>query len=333
MSELTPTYTFEGDEIFAIHEGSVIASGKDMESVESDAIAYLESLTSARDKAKKAENKRKATHIITPNGVKGEILGRTPDVWGEQEQITARFANGQISTFMVHGDADVQWVRDNPKTASASDPVAHLASVLDEDYDRDIPALTARHDQLLNLAREASRLLAAGAPYTVELELDKIRTAAENERLEVKEALDHLQAADYESFIPDAPFAPHAVEQADLGTSGNDWLDATTQEMIAESEAIDYDKLLSEGPALYVTELDTGALADAGVTREMALSHVIAKTAGFTGEEVDEFREKFVARAEVARRHELASRKETNHKEAAAAQETQDNAPDEALFL
>jgi hypothetical protein len=333
MSELTPTYTFEGDEIFAIHEGSVIASGTDMASVESDAVAYLESLTSERDKAKKAENKKKATHIITPNGVKGEILGRTPDVWGEQEQITARFANGQISTFMVHGDADVQWVRDNSKTASASDPVAHLAAVLDEDYDHDIQSLTARHDQLLNLVREASRLAADGAPYTVEIKLDEIRTAAENERLEVKEALDHLQAADYESFIPDAPFAPHAVEQADLGTSGNDWLDVTTQQMIAESEGVDYDKLLSEGPALYVTELDTGALADAGVTREMALSHVVSKTAGFTGEEVDEFREKFVARVEVARRHELASRKETNHKEAAAAQETQDNAPDEALFL
>ena len=51
------------------------------------------------------------------------------------------------------------------------------------------------------------------------------------------------------------------------------------------------------------------------------------------GEEVEDFREKFVARVEVARRHELASRKETNHKEAAAVQETQDSAPDDALFL
>jgi hypothetical protein len=65
----------------------------------------------------------------------------------------------------------------------------------------------------------------------------------------------------------------------------------------------------------------------------MAYSHIVSKTAGFQGEEVEDFRDKFVARVEVARRHELASRKETTKKEAAATEDVQSNAPDEALFM
>ena len=50
MSNLTATYTFEGDQIFAIHENKVIAKGTDMEKVESDAVEYLDSLKEGRDK-------------------------------------------------------------------------------------------------------------------------------------------------------------------------------------------------------------------------------------------------------------------------------------------
>lgn len=84
---------------------------------------------------------------------------------------------------------------------------------------------------------------------------------------------------------------------------------------------------------MFVTDLETGALADTGVTRELAVAHVVSKTAGFAGEEIEDYREKFVARVEVARRHELASRKETTKKEAATRTEVESNAPDEALFM
>lgn len=329
MSELTATYTFDGEDIFAIHEGKVIASGTKMADVEKDAVEYLDSLKTTRDADAKEKAKKKATHIITPNGVKGEIIDRTPDIWGDT--VTARFANGTFGTFQIHGSHDVQWITESTKVAS-SDTLSKLASTLEEGYEHDRASLATRHDQLLGIVREASQLLSTGAPYAVETKLDEIRTAAEYERTQVKEAIDHLDAADAETFIPDAPFRPSVVEQADLGRN-NDWLDVTTQEMINESENQDYDKLLSEGPAVFVTDLDTGALADAGVTREMALAHVVAKTAGFEGEEVEDFRERFIARAEVARRHELASRKDTNHKEAAAVQEIQDNIPDAALFV
>lgn len=331
MSDLTPTYSFAGDEVFAIHEGKVIASGTDIEAVESDAVKYLDSLKTTRDTESKEKAKRSATHIVTPNGVKGEIIGRTASVFGEE--VTVRFDNGTFAKLEVHPEHNVQWVKE-AKTASFSDPTERLSSVLESDFEHDLPSLTARHDELLNLTREAASLIANGAPYAVQQKLDQIRTAAENERLEVKEAIDHLEAADAESFIPSEPFRPAVAEQADLGSgAGNDWLDVVAQDMIAESEAQDYDKLLSEGPGLFVTDLDTGALADAGVVREMALSHIVAKTAGFQGEEVNNFREAFLARAEAARREELATRKETNHKEAAAAQEAEVSTPDDALFL
>jgi len=326
MTDLT--FTFEGEEIFAIHEGKVVASGTVLADVEQSAVDYLDSLKKTRKADEERKAQKKATHIITPNGVKGEILGRVASVWGEQ--VTARFENGRIAQLNVHGEAGYSWVSE--KTASApSDPTEKLASRLDADFDRDRESLTKRAKELSDIAIEAHRLINNGAPYDIEIKLDQIKTAAEAEGRVIKEAIDHLDAADAEAFTPPTPIV---IEQADLGrASGDSWLDVTAQEMIAESEAQDFDKLLNEEPSLFVTDLDTGALADTGVTREMAYSHIISKTAGFEGDEIDDFRQKFVARVEVARRHELAARKETTKKEAAAAQEEQTNAPDEALFM
>lgn len=330
MSDLIPEYTFEGDEIFAIHEGKVIASGTDMESVEGEAVAYLDSLKTTRDQVAKAEAKKEATHIVTPNGLKGKILSRVAGVYGEE--ISVRFENGQFAT--LHAHADTQFVKEDHRTAAAGSPVSKLAASLDSKYPHDKASLRARHAELGEIAREAHRLIVAGAPYSVQVELDGIRSAAEVEAREVKEALDHLDAVDAESFIPDAPFQPVVVEQESMGRGhGNSWLDTVTQQMIEESEAVDHEKLINEGPGLLVSDLETPALADAGVTREVALSHVIAKTAGFTGEKVDEYRQAFLTRVEEARRHELAERKASTQKEAAVEQEAEVNAPDDALFI
>jgi hypothetical protein len=331
MSDLTPTYAFEGDEVFAMHEGRIIASGPatKMAEVEGEAVKYLDSLKTTREQAAKENKKKTATHIVTPNGIKGEILGRTPTIWGTQ--ITARFENGTISQFETHAEDDVQWITE--KTASTTDPAGGLESRLAASFDRDKESLRARHSELGEIAKEAFRLINAGAPYAVEVKLDQVRTAAEVEARQVKEALDHLDAADYESFVPDAPFKPQVVEQAGLGRDADsNWLDITTQEIIAETEGRDFDKLLNEEPGLFVAEQDTAALADAGVTREMALSHIISKTAGFTGAEIEDYRTRFLANVEAARRNELADRKATTKKEAAAEQDVLDNVPDEALF-
>lgn len=328
MNDYSPTFAFEGDKIFAIFEGKVVASGTDMESVESSAVEYLDSLKKTRDKKSAEKAKKSASHVITPNGVKGEILGRTPDLWGEQ--LTIRLANGTITQYTVHGESDVEWVTE--KKASVGSPIDSLKEQLEADFERDRASLEDRHATLKEISREAQRLASAGAPYSVEVELDQLRTAAEAESRQIKEAIDHLDAADAESFIPEAPFEPRVVEQADLG-HGDDWLETVRQDMVAESEAEDHNKLLSEGPALFVTELDNGALADTGVTREMALSHIVSRTAGYTGEDVEEYREAFIARVEVARRHELAARKKLVSKQAKEVEEIQSSAPDDALFL
>lgn len=328
MNDYSPTFTFEGDQVFAIYGGKVIASGTDMDSVESSAVEYLESLKDTHENTAKENAKKAATHIITPNGVKGEILGRTPDLWGEQ--LTIRLANGSITRYTVHGETEVDWVTE--KKASAANPATALKDRLATDFEHDVDSLSARYKELGDISIEAHRLASAGAPYSVQVELDQIRIAAEAEGRQIKEAIDHLDSADAESFIPDAPFAPSAVEQVDLGHNDS-WLDVVANDMIEESEAVDTDKLLSEGPALFVTDLDNGALADTGVTRDMALAHVTARTAGFIGEEVDEFRQTFIARVEVARRHELASRKEVTKKTAAVEEQAQADTPDDALFL
>lgn len=334
MAELTPHYSFEGDEVFALFEGKVIASGtKDkMAAVEQSALEYLESLNIERKQAAAEEKKRVATHIITPNGVKGEILGRAPSIWGEQ--VTARFENGIVDTFDIHAGSQVDWVRENKKIAGAGDPVSKLSAILDTPYEHDKDTLRKRLETLAQVAREARAHIANGAPYHSELELDKIVVAAEAEGIEVGEVLDHLESADMEAYAPPAPFEMGVAEQASLGRGATDnWLDVTAENMLNESAGTDYEKLLQEGPSVFVTELDDGALADTGVTRDMAIAHITSKTAGYTGDDVDEFRQTFVARTEVARRHELADRKTNVHKEAAQEQEVLDNVIDDALFL
>lgn len=334
MTDLTPHYSFEGDDVFALFEGKVIASGSkdEMANVEQSALEYLESLDTERKQAAVENKKRTATHIITPNGVKGEILGRVPSIWGEQ--VTARFENGIVNTFEIHSESKVEWVQENKRTAGAGDPVAKLSAILDTPYEHDKDSLRKRLESLAKVAREAREHAANGAPYHFELELDKIVTAAEAEGIEVGQALDHLEHADQEAIAPPAPFSLGVAEQAPLGRAAtDDWLDVAAENMLAENEGTDYEKLLREGPAVFVTELDDGALADAGVTRDMAVAHVTSKTAGYNGDDVDEFRQTFVARTEVARRHELADRKTTVHKEAAQEQEILDNVSDEALFL
>jgi hypothetical protein len=103
--------------------------------------------------------------------------------------------------------------------------------------------------------------------------------------------------------------------------------------MIDESEGQDFDKLMNEGPAIFTTELDSGALADPGTTREMASSFVMSKTAGYEGEEVENYRQQWVARVEMARPTELSSRtKQTQSKEIHKTTSVEDDVPDAALF-
>jgi hypothetical protein len=328
MADSTPTYTFEGDEVFAIFAGQVIASGEDIDEVEQSALEYLDAHKVTADADAKADKKRKATHIVTPNGVEGQIMGRTPTVWGEQ--ITVRLANGTISHYNTRGD---ETYITKKEASTDQSPIELLEQRLAAEYDHGKAGLVERLHELRDVAQEATRLASAGAPYSIERQLDTIRTSAVAESAEVKTALDYLESSDAESFIPDAPFQMHAAEQVEFGHRSNDWLEVVAADMVEEAKGTDFEKLMTEGPGVFVADLEPATLADAGTVRELAYSHIIGKTAGFEGDEVVTYRNDFVARVEAARRREASAHKATTKKEAAVEHEAHVNAPDEALFM
>ena len=323
------TYEYHGDEVRAVYNGHVIAHGTDFAKVAMSAEEYFNSLRSKRKMDEHDAARKSATHITTPNGAKGEILNRVAGLWGEQE-ITVRFENGQIRRFdTLAGDEKLSYTReqpDQPKNIREA-----MQRSLDEDYDHGIAGLTNRLKMLADIRREAAAS-ASVESNPVELNaLHQMVLAAEYEAQEVKEALEHLQSADVEAYMPPS-FA--AVEQADLGRAkGDTWLDVVARQMISESEAEDYDKLLEEGPTELVSNLDDAAVHDASVVREAASDFIMGRTAGFQGEKVQEYREAFVAKCEQARRQDLMYRQqvqaEATQKEAA----TTENVSDEALFL
>lgn len=314
-------YHFEDDNVYAIHEGRVIASGKadKMDEVESDATNYLKGL-----KAEKDEKKRKsATHVTTPGGLKGQVLQRTASIWGDE--VTVRFENGQVSTFAAHGVKD--WMTE--KTAAASNPVEGLEQRLGSTYEHDRDSLVRRHHELVDLWKEARALITSGVSYADQQKLDTIIVTAEAEGTQIQQSIEHIDAGQVEAYEPPAP---QVIEQADVGGRSDNWLDAVLQDMHAEFEDVDYEQILNDDPTLLAAGLDDGIVADQGASRELALSHIKSKTAGFVGDDVEEYVTQFLARFEAARRHEASTRTTDTRKEAAVATSRVEDAPDESLF-
>lgn len=327
MASLSPTYVSNGQgEIAAFHGNQVIASGRDFAKVAETAEEYFNELRNVRQKKEAHETRESATHITTPNGEKGVILGRTSSVFSDH--ITVRFSNGQIRGYDTFVGDGLKYTTEKEDTPNS--PVEYFQRKLDEDPEPGKEGLTARLNTLNEVKRAASHLASQNVSDQDGRELHKIVVAADAERYAVGEALDHILAADAEAMV--APkMAYTAVEQASLG-HGNDWLEIVAQDMVAEAEGQDFDKLLADGPTEFVSSLETAALADAGVVRDLAAMHIHGKTAGFEGTEVEEYRERFVAAAELARRREAGYRTQAAVKVAKEAS-VADDTPDEALFL
>jgi hypothetical protein len=330
MATYTPTFVREGSQILAFFEDRVIASGTSFAKVEESAVDYLDNLSKERDGVAAEKKKSSATHIVTPSGLKGEILGRHDGQWGEK-LITVRLENGRIARYEAHAGNDEKIDYQRIEAAQSESALEYLEKTLNEVPEGSKESLAHRITVLDGLVVKAGSVIQSGVANADEIKLNDIVIAAEHEKREVKEALEHLEQADAETFSPPAPYDFGVAEQADLGRSNGTWLDDTVDEMVAESEAQDFDKLLTEEPGQFVTELDTGALGDAAVTRELALSHIVSKTAGLRGEELEKYRSQFLAKVELARRDELKDRKQ-HVKEAAVAKEASDDFPDEALF-
>src|ERR1019366_2165783 len=148
-------------------------------------------------------------------------LSSVEGLWGDE--ITVRFDNGQIRHFATA--ADVKYSNETEEQAF-NNPVAFLQSRVDEMYDHSRSGLTERIHVLNDVRNSAGRLITAGASHTDAASLHKIALEVEAEKREIKEALDHLEAADAEAFEAPATFSTSAVEQAELGRASADtWLD------------------------------------------------------------------------------------------------------------
>jgi hypothetical protein len=328
MAPLTPSYEYHEDgSVSAIFEGREIAKGSSFDNVEETATDYLDGLQKKRDGDAAAEKERKATHIVTPNGLKGQIISRVGSIWGNQ--ITVRFENNEIRRFDTTAGLDFI----HEAAAEPSNYTEALQTVLDRPVVSSHQGLSARVKELEALKREVHNHFASEHSSSRQRDLHRISMQADIELNDVKEAIAHLEAVDAANAAPAAPVYA-AAEQASFGrNASDDWLELTARQMVAESESEDLELLMKEGPTKLVSSLDDSAIHHAGTVQEIAANHIMGKTAGFQGPEVESYRESFVAAVEQARRRELGYRQEVARETATKKEASLENVPDEALFF
>lgn len=270
---------------------------------------------------------RPVASVVTPNGLKGQVLGKVAGMWGDE--VTVRFENGRVVRLPVTDNLKFASVQPAKDEAS---PVDRLARRLAVTVDGTRGSLEARAKALQGIKHEAAVLIQKGASHEDEQRLDSFRVQADYELGEVSAALEHLASEELESYAPPAPFRMQAVEQESMGRGDGNWLDHTVNEMIAEAESTDYEKLMDEGPEAFVAELEDAPLADAGVVRQMASRFIQSHTAGANPEVRDLYEKTWLARVEEVRRAEFGNRKQAMKREAAAQETDYSNLPDDMLF-
>jgi hypothetical protein len=352
------SYAFQDDGVYALENGSVIAHAETMADLELKLAADDkddESETLVRQK-KLQDNQcpdcgynvenckceegqhtatiKAATHVVTPNGLKGKIMGSVvPGVWGDE--VTVRFANGHIARLEVTEDfqftSDAKPLRPVASAkASSADRITFLREKLAETADGDSLGLKTRLADLQEIQEIATELASRRSASDEDVtELDTIRAEASYEASEVNDALAYLN--DAEPYREQHRMG-HVVEQEHVGRGNSGWLDQVAQDMIHEAESTDFDKLLNEGPSVFVADLESGPLADQGVTATLATSFIESKIAAARPEIREKITELWVERVEDARRETYANRKQTMSKAASVETDIYENLPDEVLF-
>jgi hypothetical protein len=277
-------------------------------------------------KAEKDEDDKKtsATHIITPNGLKGKIMSRTPGMWGEQ--VTVKFENGHIA----HLDTASIGEFISEKTSAIESVEGELRQALAASVDGTELGLKTREADLKDIKDKIEALARSGKTDDELVELDTLRAQASYELSEVREAIDHLAAS--EPYEPFAPYAIHVVEQETMGGHQSSWLSRVAQDMVDEANATDFDKLLNEGPEVFIASLETAPLADQSVTRTLAANYIRTKTAAARPEIREKYEELWLERIEACRKEESSARKQSMAKAASVKEAEIANLPDEALF-
>lgn len=268
----------------------------------------------------------RATHITTPSGLKGQIMGKVKDVWGEE--VTVRLENGRITKFHVVPGEEYKY--SNEVEEENLSEVDELRQKMDEMPDGTKSSLIARVNDLKKIKSKASSMIRAGANYADAQKLDQIVIQAEHELQDATNTLIDLE--DAEAYAPPEPF--QVAEQESLGGGDSSWLDNTLEEMIQEAESTDFDQMMEEAPETLVAELETPALMDADGVQATAASLVASKTAGIDPEAVADFRKAFLARVEELRVAEVENRQEEEDEdeETQIKEASTDDGNDEGLF-
>lgn len=256
--------------------------------------------------------------VVTPNGLEGTVLGRVKGTWGDE--VTVRFANGRIVSLPVTDH--LEFTASTPEKVDLVDDLnARLASVPDGTLD----SLIARNQEL-------TQIIATARGGEVTSELDSIIAQARAEIEEINQAVAHLEDENTQAYVPPAPFKMQAVEQESLGGASGNWLDNTVNEMIAEAENTDYEKLMDEGPEAFVAELPVATLAHAAAVRSMAESFINSHTAAADPSIREQYEGVWLSRVEQVRKDELAKVKDEVRKEASSELDDP-STPDDAMFL
>jgi hypothetical protein len=310
-----PTYIFKNGNVYTYQDGKIVASVSEDMFIEEEA-AHLAS----------AEG---ATHVVTPNGLKGKVLGRVKGLW--EDEVTIRFENGRISSLPVSKltFSKEEEEEEKDEIAELEKKVESSVSVFDaktiEDRVRDLDAIKV----------EASLFIDSGLSDTDLARVANVITQANYEMEEIGDVIRALEEGHTSAYEAPAPFSMQAVEQGGP-TGGREatWLDQSINEMIVEANSTDYAKLMDEGPEAFTAGLDNETLADSGTVRSLASNWIRSKTAAADDDVREKYERVWLARVEEQRRAMFVEAKEEMHKEAAAKEATNyDEIGDDSLFL
>jgi len=310
-----PTYIFKNGSVYTYQDGKIVASVSEDMFIEEEA-AHLAS----------AEG---ATHVVTPNGLKGKVLGRVKGLW--EDEVTIRFENGRISSLPVSKltFSKEEEEEEKDEIAELEKKVESSVSVFDaktiEDRVRDLDAIKV----------EASLFIDSGLSNEDLARVANVITQANYEMEEIGDVIRALEEGHTSAYEAPAPFSMQAVEQGGP-TGGREatWLDQSINEMIVEANSTDYAKLMDEGPEAFTAGLDNETLADSGTVRSLASNWIRSKTAAADDDVREKYEKVWLARVEEQRRAMFVEVKEEMHKEAAAKEATNyDEIGDDSLFL
>jgi hypothetical protein len=310
-----PTYIFKNGKVYTYQNGKIVASVEEELFVEEEA-AHL---ASAED----------ATHVVTPNGLKGKVLGRVKGLW--EDEVTIRFENGRIASLPVS-----KLTFSNEEEEEEHDDIKDLEKKVESSISvYDAATIESRVRELDQIKVEASLFIDAGLSDEDLQRVASVITQANYEMEEIGDVIRALEEGHTSAYESPAPFEIHVVEQGGP-TNGHDssWLDGAINEMVVEANSTDYTKLMDEGPEAFVAGLDHETLSDSGTVRSLASNWIRSKTAAADDDVREKYEKVWLARVEEQRRASLTEVKEEMHKEAAAEESVNyDEIGDDSLFM